>query len=251
MFKENLRRTAEVKGTRIVLALDLQGGIYTKPKSMRAELKQELLAKAYNIISEVESYIAAVKIGLPLVLDVGLDSVDQIISSFKPKMLFICDFKTADVGFINKLVANQVFSIGFDAIIVHPMVGVVEGIKPVSELAHNLGKGVLAVCAMTHLGAQSFLNKHFKELLKLACEAEADGFILPATYPEYISEARRLYRDALIMSPGVGAQGAAYGSAIKAGADFEIVGRAIYDASNPRKVAEDVVKAVEEAVKQG
>ncbi|RLE48602.1 MAG: orotidine-5'-phosphate decarboxylase [Candidatus Methanomethylicota archaeon] len=249
-FKEALKKIAEIKGARVVLALDLQENVYTKPKNVRIGFRQALLAKAYDVVSAVESYVVAVKIGLPLVLDVGLDGVEQLINSFKPKMLFICDFKIADVGFINKLVVNQVFSTGFDAVIAHSAIGVEEGIKPISELAHSLDKGVLAVCAMTHPGAQNFLNKHFMELLKLAYEAEVDGFILPATYPEYISEARRLYADALILSPGVGVQGAAYGSAIKAGADFEIVGRAIYGASNPRKAAEDVVKAIEEATKQ-
>jgi len=249
-FKENLKNIAKVKNTRIVLALDLQENVYTKPRDVRVKLRQELLSKACDILSEVENYVTAVKIGLPLVLDVGLDGVEQLINSFKPRMLFICDFKIADVGFINKLVVNQAFSAGFDAVITHSAIGVEEGIKPISELAHSLNKGVLAVCAMTHSGAQSFLNKHFMELLKLAYEAEVDGFVLPATYPEYISEARRLYVDALILSPGVGVQGAAYGSAIKAGADFEIVGRAIYGALNPRKAAEDVVKAIEEATKQ-
>ena len=50
--------------------------------------------------------------------------------------------------------------------------------------------------------------------------------------------------DMFITSPGIGAQGGACEAAVKAGTDYPIVGRAIYE-------AEDPVKAVEELFEQG
>ena len=45
--------------------------------------------------------------------------------------------------------------------------------------------------------------------------------------------------DSIIVSCGIGAQGGKFGGALAAGADYEIIGRAIYEAENPaRKVRE-------------
>ena len=43
------------------------------------------------------------------------------------------------------------------------------------------------------------------------------------------------------------AQGAEVGDAIKTGADYEIIGRAIYGASDPKKAAEELYKEILEA----
>jgi len=40
------------------------------------------------------------------------------------------------------------------------------------------------------------------------------------------------------------AQGAEVGDAIKTGADYEIIGRAIYGASDPKKAAEELYKEI-------
>jgi orotidine-5'-phosphate decarboxylase len=39
------------------------------------------------------------------------------------------------------------------------------------------------------------------------------------------------------LTPGIGAQGGKVRDAIKAGADYVIVGRSIYESENPREVA--------------
>ena len=40
--------------------------------------------------------------------------------------------------------------------------------------------------------------------------------------------------DKMIVCCGIGAQGGEFGAAIRAGASYEIIGRAIYDAPDPR-----------------
>ncbi len=50
----------------------------------------------------------------------------------------------------------------------------------------------------------------------------------------------------IILTPGIGAQGAQPGDAIKNGADYEIVGRAIYTSDNPQKSAEEIRKKINE-----
>ncbi len=47
-----------------------------------------------------------------------------------------------------------------------------------------------------------------------------------------------------IISPGVRAQGAEPGDAITSGADYEIVGRAIYQSENPKDSAEQIYREI-------
>jgi len=54
----------------------------------------------------------------------------------------------------------------------------------------------------------------------------------------------------LIISPGVGAQGAPFGSAIRAGADYEIVGRAIYASQDPAAAAHAAVEEQRKALRR-
>lgn len=245
-LREKLSSLSSRKGSRVILALDVHNDVYAKPMGFRGEARRALMDKATKLLLELEDLIVAAKVGLPLALSTGLDFVEDVIKSFSDRLAFICDFKIADVGFVSELVADAAFSVGFDAVIAHAIVGVADGLKPLVDHARRRGRGVLALCAMSHRGAEEILNPLFDKLLEAALKAGVDGFVLPATFPHYISRARLLCKHALIVSPGVGVQGASFGSAIRAGADYEIVGRAIYDSPSPRGAAEKVVRAIEE-----
>ena len=89
-----------------------------------------------------------------------------------------------------------------------------------------------------------FTAKHAEEMARLGVECGAKGFIAPATRPERIAAIREIIGDRLILSPGVGAQGGSASSAIKAGADYVIVGRAIYKADDPKAVAKSICEEI-------
>jgi orotidine-5'-phosphate decarboxylase len=189
-----------------------------------------------------------VKLGVPAVFALGPEFLGELTSSFNKSYFFVCDSKMADIGHVNRLVAEQIFDLGFDALIIHAAIGVKQGIDEVVDLAEKMGKGVLGLCAMSHPGADEHLNKHLETLLKIAASAGVDGFILPATYPELIARARGDYPSSIIISPGTGAQGAPIGSAISAGADFEIIGRAISSAPSPAEKAKEINKEMKKWV---
>ena len=88
-------------------------------------------------------------------------------------------------------------------------------------------------------------NKGFRILLQEAYFHGASGIIAPGTRTERIRELRKIVGNLLILTPGIGAQGGSASEAIKAGADFVIVGRAIYNASSPRNAAENIVEEIE------
>ena len=79
-----------------------------------------------------------------------------------------------------------------------------------------------------------FTAPHAEEMAKMGVRCGVAGFIAPATRPERIADVRKIIGNRKILSPGVGAQGGSASDAIKAGADYVIVGRAIYKADDPR-----------------
>jgi len=137
---------------------------------------------------------------------------------------------------------------GADAVIVHGFIGVEGALDVLVEESRKLGLDVIIVVSMTHKGATRFLDIHFEELLKQVVDLNVHGVVLPATRLHLIKKARGVLGGSIkIYSPGIGVQGAEPGSAICAGADYEIIGRLITRSENPRVVAERVYSAQLEA----
>ena len=66
----------------------------------------------------------------------------------------------------------------------------------------------------------------------------ADGVVVGATVPQKIAEVKQILGEKVaIYSPGVGAQGGAAETAIKAGANYLIVGREITNSNDPAQAA--------------
>jgi len=148
----------------------------------------------------------------------------------------IADFKVADIPNTTRLIAEEVFSKGFSAIICHGFVGA-DSVSSCAEVAHDNHGQCYVVCEMSHPGATEFFHGGVAERLAgLVCETGADGIIAPATRPERVAVLRSLIGDRKILSPGVGAQGGDP-AAITALVDGIIVGRAIYDAPDSAAVA--------------
>jgi len=194
-----------------------------------------------SILNCIIKYIGGVKIGLPLLLSFGLNNIGKIIEKYRSQTVFIADLKLADIGFINRVNSEILFKGGFDAVIVHAFIGR-DGLLPIVDLAEKMGRGVFTVCAMSHKGGEEFLNKNYERLLEISITSRVDGLILPATYTRYIKYARKMDKRILILSPGIGFQGADIGSALDAGADFEIIGRTIYLSRDPCSTVKHILE---------
>jgi len=227
-FRDKALRIGREKNSRIILALDLY--------AERRDEKELVSAKISRILSNLKDYIAGVKIGLPTLLTLGLENVEKIISKHRDELFFIADMKIADIGYVSRVLVRKASETGFDAVISHAIMGQWV-LKEIVDEARKSNVGVLTVCAMSHMGANESINTLFRKNLEFSLKVGVDGFILPATMPEYIREARAKTKEHLIASPGVGVQGAKPGAAVEAGADFEIIGRSIYLASDPVKAA--------------
>lgn len=205
--------------TRIILALDV---------TSRGD--------AVRVVSAVKTYVDAIKINWPLILAAG----PEVIREMARIKDVICDMKIADIPNTNRLIVEQAMSRGASAVIAHGFTGE-DSVKACVDAAKGQ---VFVVTEMSHPGGKQFTAPVADKIAALARSAGARGIVAPATRPERISELRKIIGKLEIISPGVGAQGGKASDALKAGADYIIVGRAIYEASDPEEAAKKLAEEV-------
>ncbi len=195
-------------------------------------------ADALRVVEAVKDYVDAVKIGWPLIMAVGPEIITEIAKSKE----VICDLKIADIPNTNRLIVEQAMKRGASAVIAHGFTGD-DAVKACIDAAKGQ---VFVLTEMSHPGAKQFTAPVADKLAALAKAVGARGIVAPATRPERIAELRKIIGSLEVISPGVGAQGGKASDALKAGADYVIVGRAIYEAPDPKAAA----KALSEEIKR-
>ncbi len=199
-----------------------------------------------KLVRELGDVPSGYKLGLPLALDAGVEGLRRVSEAVPPGKLLIADLKLADIGYVMSLTAKKLARAGVNALIAHAFVGVKGALDELVSTCSNLGIKLVLVALMSHPGATRFMASAYGEALRVVKEVGAWGAVLPATKPEAVREGRKLLGESVkILSPGIGAQGAEPGTALRAGADYEIVGRLVTRASNPRAVAEGLVRVYE------
>jgi len=197
--------------------------------------------EALIIAEDVLEFVDAIKVGYPLILAAGLEIIGEL-ARFTPA---IADLKVADIPNTNRLICEQVFKVGADSVIVQGFIGR-DSLDACLEVASEYRKDVFVVSEMSHPGGAEFLQPVAEAIAKMAAEAGAFGLVAPATRPERVKKIREIIGDELaIISPGVGAQGGKASDVIAAGADWVIVGRSIYNAESPKKVAREIAEEIE------
>jgi orotidine-5'-phosphate decarboxylase len=200
------------KRRRLILALDVTN---------RAEAKR--------VVEASKNYLDAIKINWPLIMAVGPDIITELA---KVKDV-ICDLKIADIPNTNRLICEQAMARGATAVICHGFAGE-DSVKACVDATKGQ---VFVLTEMSHPGGKQFTAPVADRLAALAKVAGARGIVAPATRPERIADLRKIVGSMEIITPGVGAQGGKASDAIKAGADYVIVGRAIYESPDPGKAA--------------
>ncbi|MFP4135933.1 MAG: orotidine-5'-phosphate decarboxylase [Candidatus Acetothermia bacterium] len=245
-FKEKITKRSEALDSRLIFALDISYPLYSLSRTERLEKRDEIYQEARNLLDHVQNHIAAVKINYPLLLTLGPDMTSQLLD--ETDVPSIADFKVADIANTCKWIGTQAMEMGFSAIIAHPFVGYEKGLDVLFDVTEEYDGGVILVINMSHPGSKQFITPVAEELADFAREKGADGVVAPATRPEEVEEARSwVGQDLLLLTPGVGAQGGEPGDAIRAGADFEIVGRGIYQAERPGEAAGSLRDQMREA----
>ena len=208
------------KRRRLILALDVTN---------RADAKR--------VVEASREYLDAIKINWPLILAVG----PEIITEMSKVKDVVCDMKISDIPNTNRLICEQAMARGASAVICHGFAGD-DSVKACVDATKGQ---VFVLTEMSHPGGKQFTAPVADRLAAIAKTAGARGIVAPATRPERIAALRKIIGSMEIIAPGVGAQGGKASDAIKAGADYVIVGRAIYDAPDPGKAARALAEEIE------
>lgn len=250
-FKGKMQEAAKSKKSPLVLALDF-------PFAAQ-ENRNSVLIRAQKILKTIHPYICAVKINHHLTLPLGtFEGVQILVEQIRGQGLFaIMDAKVNDIGATNQVIAEYYYAAGFDAIIANPFVGWEEGLKPLFDVSKRLNRGVILLTYMSHKGASEgygqtiidpFTGQQMPQYISFAKKAlqwGADGVVVGATYPEKILEVKHILSNKVaIYSPGVGVQGGGAEAAVKAGANYLIVGREITMSVDPAEAAQSLLNSI-------
>ena len=200
------------------------------------------LKEAESVCEDIRNYIDTIKIGYPLTLAEGLETLSFFKDNFGYKV--ICDYKVADIPATNEKIANLTFDAGADAIICHGFVGP-DSVEACKKSAEEHGKEVFLLTEMSHPGAIKFLQEDADEIAKMGVEMGITNYVAPSTRLDRLSEIRDIVgKDSFIISPGVGTQGGDPKKTLEF-SDALIIGRSIYNAENPKESVENILKDIQ------
>jgi orotidine-5'-phosphate decarboxylase len=199
------------------------------------------MEEALGIVENVSKYINTIKIGYPLVLSQGPESITVIKENFDCKV--IADFKVADIPETNEKIANLTFEAGADTLIVHGFVGE-DSVKACMDSAKIYNKEIFLLTEMSHPGASMFIQQHTEEIAEMGVKMGIKNYVGPSTKLDRLRKIRNIIgNESFLISPGVGTQGGDPKETLKF-ADALIVGRSIYLAKDPEEAVEKIIRRI-------
>lgn len=245
-FKTLIRKTRKNNNSPIILANDYDAHTPNLEK------------KTLTNIKKLHDCICGIKLNFHLLLPLGSTSIKKITNhAHNHKLVTIADIKLNDIGNTNITTLENLWDLGFDGVIVNPIMGP-DSLDMVVKHAHKHDKGVITLCHMSAPEAQLAYDldlrrssskitpsKLYNLFLKWALTQKADGIIVGATFPSIIQHCKKVAGNTLdIYSPGVGVQGGDPKTIASAGTDYLIVGRSILCASDPYAKAQQLLSVL-------
>ena len=238
-FSDRIKKSA--KTSPIILANDYD------PKTPNIE------SKTLRNIKLLNDYLCGIKINFHLLLQLDKKQISKINKTAHDYGLqCIADIKLNDIGNTNSVTTENLWNMGFDAVIANPIMGK-KSLKNLVELSHKKNKGVISLCHMSAPEAKLSYELEIKNnskkqqlyqlFLDWALTSHVDGIIVGATFPKIISYCKKSTRGKLsLFSPGIGTQGGSASKAKKLGSDYLIVGRTILNSKNPVQTTKNLVE---------
>lgn len=235
-FKTRLSKISKTNG-KLILANDYDHSVTNITK------------KTITNIKKLHPLICGIKINFHLLLPLGKKEILKINNMAHTFGLqTIADIKLNDIGNTNRVTTENLWNLGFDAVIVNPIMGI-DSLKNIVKSSHKKEKGIITLCHMSAPEAKLSYDidvklekkqKLYQLFLDWALESKVDGIVVGATFPQIIQECAKKTRNIDIFSPGVGTQGGNAKEVLSSGCNYLIVGRTILNAKDPYKTAEDL-----------
>ncbi len=210
-------------------------------------------AAAMGLVERLGDTVSFYKIGSPLFTRSGPDIVKQL--KHAGKRIFL-DLKFHDIPNTVAHAVTAAAQLEVDLLTVHASGGTAM-IKAAREAVGDAGPRILAVTVLTSFGVDdaeqvwgkqlNSLREEVMRLAQLAADAGAHGVISSPLEAEALK--RRHGADFLVVTPGIRPAGAARGDqvrtatpadAVRAGADYLVVGRPVIEAADPVAVVAQI-----------
>lgn len=234
-YRDRIKRSSVENDSKVILALDI-------PSNQPHETT--LITK---LVEQFASYICAVKVNFHLLLSyspVEIRCLNDLVHSYK--LQSIADIKLNDITNSNSVAVKHLESMGFDCVIVNPIMGK-DSLMSLVDFAHALKLGVLSVVYMsTPYARQTYglkvmlddiegrdkFTSLYEIFLEYSLASDVDGIIVGANQIPII---KLISGNSFlpIYSPGVGVQGGNIEKAMENGSTYVFVGRSVLNSSNP------------------
>jgi len=236
-FKTRLSKISKSQG-KVILANDYDPSI------------KNLKTKTLDNIKQLHPFLCGIKLNFHLLLPLSGKEILKINkTAHRYGLQTIADIKLNDIGNTNRITTENLWNLGFDAVIANPIMGL-DSLKNLVNSSHKYDKGVITLCHMSAPEAKLSYDMEVKmgkkqQLYQLfldwALTAKVDGIVVGATFPKIIQYcSKKAGKNLSIFSPGVGTQGGNANEVIFAGTNYLIVGRTILNAKNPVNVAKEL-----------
>ena len=241
-FRERIDICSNNKRSKIVLALD---PLY----------RTDLVEFVKTIIILLERYICAIKINFHLILPLSfsqMSEINDLIHSYQ--LQSIADIKLNDIARTNEVAIEYLLKMGFDAVIVNPLIGK-NALQFAVDQAHEMNAGIIALIYMSHPEAKegfginvikqakdnnnNRVTSMYKLFLDYAYTSQVVGIVVGATQIDILKEISS-QKKAPIYSPGFGIQGGDIKQAAKSGTDYFIIGSSIIGSRDPLTVVKEI-----------
>jgi orotidine-5'-phosphate decarboxylase len=220
------------------------------------------LAAALDLVDELDDTISWVKIGLQLFTAEG----PLIVKAMKTRRLKVfLDLKFHDIPQTALGAMRSAVALGADMATIH-LSGGSQMVQSALEAAKDSQLLVLGVTVLTSLdddqlreiGVQQTAEQHVAELVALGQRSGLRGVVCS---PLEIAPLRRKFGDSLtIVTPGVRPSGSTAddqrrvmtpADAVRAGANYLVIGRPITAAASPREAATRIAEEIADSVTRG
>jgi orotidine-5'-phosphate decarboxylase len=222
--------------------------------------------QALDLVEKLKDHVGFFKVGLELFCNCG----PEIVTAIKEKggRVFL-DLKFHDIPRTAAQAARAATRVGAEMFTVH-LSGGNEMLRAVVDTVREEAAGVprpqvIGVTVLTSLGAEQLksevgvLRSPLEQVIFLAEQAIKCGLDGVVASPQEASAIRAHYGSGLlIITPGIRPQGTggddqkrtgSPASALKAGADYLVVGRPVLRAPDPCQAAREIIKEIEEALR--
>ena len=135
-FKTRISKISKSNG-KVILANDYDSSI------------RNLESKTIQNIKKLNPYLCAIKLNFHLLLPLSSKQISKINKTAHSFGLqTIADIKLNDIGNTNRVTTENLWDLGFDAVIANPIMGL-DSLKNLVKLSHKKERGVITLCHMS------------------------------------------------------------------------------------------------------